>query len=155
MAISEKDLLNISQKLLDKARKDGIELNIVKLIVKKNDTVLVLRRASTDSFPNLYELPGGGIDKNEDIFSAGRRELYEETGLSIQKFFSEPQIVDVLTVSSHKKCRVYFLNILSEENEIILNKREHSEYKWVSINEVDNLFMFSEVRALIKKNLEY
>lgn len=150
MALLEKDLLSISEKFLDQAYKDGIERVAVKLVIKKDDKVLMLKRANTESMPNLYELPGGGIDKDEDIFSAGRRELYEETGLSVQDFLSEPESIDVVTVSSNQKCRVYILNILPKEGEIILAPKEHSEYKWVSANEIDELFMFPEIKTFLK-----
>lgn len=153
MTILEKDYLNISQKLLDRARADKIERTAVKLVVKKKGAILMLKRAKGESFPDLYELPGGGLNEDEDIFSAGRREFYEETGLSIREFLSEPEVIDFCTISSNENCRGYILYILPEGEDIVLNSAEHSEYKWVFLSELDSLFMFPEVKELVKKIL--
>ena len=151
MAIPEKDYLVISNKLLYIACKDGIEKKAVKLLIKKDNTVLMLKRAKIDHFPDLYDLPGGGLNENEDIFSGAKRELYEETGLFIKEFISKPESFDFNTASNNKKCRGYVFNILSEKKDIVLNPNEHSEYKWVIVDELDNLPMLSNIRILIKK----
>lgn len=153
MALLEKNLLVLSQMLLAKAYQDGIERILVKLVIKNDNKVLILKRTKTESMPNLYELPGGGLDKGEDVFSAGRRELYEETGLFIQDFLSSPEILDVVTRSSNQKCRVCILDILPKEGNIVLSPKEHIEYKWVSVAEIDELFMFPEIKTLLKKIL--
>jgi len=151
MIISEKDYLTISNNLLNTADKDGIERKIVRLILKQNNTVLILKRAKNDHFSDLYELPGGGLNKNEDIFSGSRRELYEETGLLIKEFISRPESFDFKAASDNKKCRGYVFNILPEEKDVVLNPLEHSKYKWVAVDELDNLDMLSNIKIIIKK----
>ncbi|MDO8659310.1 MAG: NUDIX domain-containing protein [Candidatus Parcubacteria bacterium] len=150
MIISEKNYSVISKELLEKSHKDKIEKNVVRLIIKQNDAILMLKRTKHDHFPDLYEPPGGGLEENEDIFSAGKRELYEETGLSIKEFVSIPEIYDFHSVSL-RKYRGYVLNVLLEKGEIILNPDEHSEYRWVVASEVDSLPMFQNIRMIIKK----
>ncbi|ETN40233.1 uncharacterized protein HMPREF1541_04509 [Cyphellophora europaea CBS 101466] len=45
--------------------------------------VLLLRRAPTDSMPNLWEVPGGAVDPTDPtILHAVARELFEESGLT-------------------------------------------------------------------------
>jgi len=154
MTISEKDYLPISEKLLDRAEKDGIERKVVKLVIRKNGAVLVLRRAKGEHFPDLYELPGGGLNENEDIFAGARRELYEETGLSVKEFISQPESIDFNTISDQKKCRGYVFVVLPRENDIVLNPDEHSGHKWVSLAEVDNLAMFPGTKTIINKVLK-
>lgn len=150
MTIFKKDYLLISNKLLETARKNGIERNAVRLIIKQNNTILMLRRAKSDHFPDLYELPGGGLKKDEDIFSAGKRELLEETSLSVKEFLSMPDSFDFNAASDNKKCRGYVLNVLTGKKDIILNPDEHSEYRWVTVEEINSLPMLSNIRKLIK-----
>jgi 8-oxo-dGTP diphosphatase len=152
--ILEKNYLTISKKLSDIADKDEIKRKIVRLVIKQGNSVLMLKRAKSDHLSGLYELPGGGLNENEDIFSGAKRELYEETGLLIKDFFSKPDSFDFSAVSDNKKCRGYILNILPEKKEIVLNPHEHSEYKWVTINEIDNLDMLSNIRTVTKKILK-
>lgn len=151
MTISKENCVVISKELLEKSRKDKIEKNVVRLIIKQENAILMLKRTKNDHFPDLYELPGGKIEKNENIFSAGKRELYEETGLSIKEFISIPKSYDFRNVFS-KKYRGYVLNVLPKKGEIILNPAEHSEYRWVIASELDNLPMFHNIRMIIKKS---
>jgi 8-oxo-dGTP diphosphatase len=152
MIISEKDYLAISKKLLNVAHGEGIEREVVRIIIKQDNLVLVLKRAKGDHFPGLYELPGGGLEMNEDIFSGAKRELYEETGLSVKEFISKPKSFDFLAASDHKKCRGYVFNIIPKEKDVVLNPCEHCKYKWVTIGELDNLNMLSNIREIIKKS---
>jgi 8-oxo-dGTP diphosphatase len=52
------------------------------MVVTKGDSVLLLRRAQPPRIGYL-DLPGGFIEAGEDIERAARRELREETGLTV------------------------------------------------------------------------
>ncbi|KAK4250551.1 hypothetical protein C7999DRAFT_28888 [Corynascus novoguineensis] len=65
--------------------------------------VLLLQRASTDSAPLAWELPGGGCgfdedddSENETVLSAVARELWEETGLAARSIdgLVVPRVID-------------------------------------------------------------
>ncbi|CAE7469462.1 phzS [Symbiodinium sp. CCMP2592] len=46
--------------------------------------VLITQRAAhMRTFPRCWVFPGGGVDEGELLFAAGRRELHEETGLTV------------------------------------------------------------------------
>src|SRR5579871_4388005 len=49
---------------------------------KHGDTIylLLLERASTKTYPGTKESPGGKVDKGEELQTAARREVCEETG---------------------------------------------------------------------------
>lgn len=147
--------MDSSKKLLDIAKKDKMEREMVRLAVMRGNAVLMLKRAKTDHFPELYELPGGELNKNEDIFSGSRRELIEETNLSIKEFISKPEIFNFTAASDKKRCRGYVFDVLPEKGDITLNPAEHSEYKWVTLDEIDNLDMLSNIRAVTKKILYF
>ena len=53
--------------------------------------VLQVQRAATErSFPNLWEVPGGGADeKDPTILHSVAREIFEETGLHLTRFVRE------------------------------------------------------------------
>ncbi|WP_242615122.1 NUDIX hydrolase [Paenibacillus solani] len=57
----------------------------VVVLAKQNDQLLLIRqyRAPVDDY--VIQLPGGGVDHGEDLESAARREMLEETGCSCGK----------------------------------------------------------------------
>lgn len=55
------------------------------IITDSQDRVLVIKRKSNVEFsPNLWDLPGGKVEKNESLQGAVKRETKEETGLTVE-----------------------------------------------------------------------
>lgn len=107
------------------------------LIFDLNKNFLILKRASTDSRPGVWELPGGGLEPNESPQDAVRREVKEETGLDCIVLYP----ITTLTGSSSKNplmqvTRIAFLCKLENKDQHVLLSAEHSDSSWVShINE--------------------
>ena len=55
----------------------------VRVILIRNGRVVLLRHWLS---PNVWTLPGGGINKGETPSEAGKREVWEETGYKINSF---------------------------------------------------------------------
>lgn len=54
------------------------------------DRVLLLTRASDDPWsPGRYDLPGGQVEQGESLKAGVRREIHEETGISLSDFDAE------------------------------------------------------------------
>lgn len=65
---------------------DGRWLTIPRTLcfVTNGDAVLLMRRAAHKRvFPNRYNGVGGHIERDEDPFTSAKREILEETGLSV------------------------------------------------------------------------
>lgn len=54
----------------------------VGIIITKEDKILLVKMHRENS-KDIYVLPGGGVDKGEDIFDAAVREVKEETNLNV------------------------------------------------------------------------
>lgn len=61
-----------------------VDLFMFKFVGSKKK-VLLMKRKNTGSEDDMYELPGGHLEKGEDIFDAMIRETNEEILLSIQR----------------------------------------------------------------------
>lgn len=61
---------------------DGVMI----LPITENDEVILVRQYRPAIGDFLYELPAGMIDKGEDIETAAKRELFEETGLKASSY---------------------------------------------------------------------
>lgn len=110
----------------------------VHALIKKDNKFLITKRSiSNDYMPGLWDIPGGTIKFGENIMAALGREVKEETNLIVR-----PQRIlhcyGYLSNSSrHQFQLVYLCDYVN--GKIQLNPREHSEFRWVGISELNNL----------------
>jgi 8-oxo-dGTP diphosphatase len=113
---------------------------LASVFVRKNEKVLIAKRADTKSFlPGKYEIPGGHIEFGESPEDCLKRELLEEMHVDI--IVGMPFYVFTEVHANEQYIEVdYFAQLKGSNKEIRLNKKDHSEYKWVGASEVDEYF---------------
>jgi molecular chaperone GrpE len=119
----------------------------VKAVVVNRETeeVLLLKRSKKVPWnAGKWDLPGGHVDEGESVEEAIKREVREETGLEVE-------LDTVIKVSEFpKESRQFrdekrglrYLAFLKEgqnPQKVKLNKREHSEFQWLSLQEAIKL----------------
>lgn len=129
------DFMNFMSYLLEKGKSDGIIKNVVGGIIIKDNKFLILRRKSDDFMGGTCELPSGNMESGEDISTALIREIKEESNLDVTSIKYFVNSFDYIS-GSGKKARQYNFLVDVNDNEIKLT--EHDEYKWMSIEEVNN-----------------
>ena len=88
-----------------------------------------------------WEFPKGGIEKNENLLKAVKRECFEETGqypMRINSFnvsgkYKYPKQLKDRPGIAGQTYRLFSARIRS--GEIKIDKKEHSGYKWMEFNE--------------------
>lgn len=102
--------------------------------------VFLPKRADTKKFlPGVFELPGGHIEWGEDIVEGLKREIMEELGVRIS--VGDPFAAFTYSneiKGSHSVEVVYFATFEDLGEQIQLNPEDHSEFKWVSQDEIDS-----------------
>lgn len=95
--------------------------------------ILVLKRSDQDDHkPGVWETSGGGIDHEESPQDALKREVLEETGLTV--IVKEPFNVFTFRKDTGEfKVGITFL-CDREDGEVTLS-HEHSEYRWIDADE--------------------
>lgn len=101
--------------------------------------------------PGEFQLPQGGVELGEPLFSAAKRELFEETNVKSVKYIGctensyRYEFVEEKREPKHTKYigqeQTFFVfEFLGADTEIRLdtNDREFSSWKWVPIEEVLN-----------------
>ena len=112
----------------------------VKAIIIKDEKLLVLYRSKKEMAKSMvnkrevYDLPGGGVRFYETSLEGLKREIFEETGLSVKvlELFS---FYDILRPNLHLSIVTYLCEY--ESGEVFLSW-EHDRYEWVSKEDVEN-----------------
>lgn len=113
-------------------------------IVNSKNQMLVTQRHPDKKAGGQWEFTGGGVLTGETTLSAAAREVKEELGISLNE--SEFELHDVY---KHKN---YFMDIYVvkkdfSEEEIILDKNEVVDWKWMSQKEIEH---FIETEKMVR-----
>ena len=109
---------------------------IVDLLLQKENEILLSLRQNTGHHDGEYDLPGGHIEANEDIFEAMIREAKEEIGIDINR--EDLGIIHIYHIFK-KDCLKFVFRTLKYKNKV-RNCEENvcKELKWFDINNLPN-----------------
>lgn len=128
--------------------------------------LLIIRRAANeDYYPNCFEMPSGKVDDGETISQALKRELVEETGLTLIRVMAQlPEITyttEKTVVNEGKEvhivktaCQLNFA-IEASSDQIRLNEVEHSEWKWANVEEMKTVQMTELMHKCTENALDW
>lgn len=107
----------------------------MKALVVDGNKVLVVREAATyaeGTNAGKYQLPGGRVEKGENIKAALRREVLEETGLTVS--IEYPIYVgEWLPIIRGKKHQIVGIFVVCKPKDLTIKlSTEHDDYKWVN-----------------------
>lgn len=122
-------------------------IHVVGAIIKnENNEIFCALRSENMSLPNLWEFPGGKIEKNESKKDALKREIKEE-------FLCEIEVLDFVEDTTYDygtfevRLETYMAKIINGEP----IAQEHAETKWVRIPELLKLnFAPADIPAVNK-----
>jgi len=144
---------SLFRELKDTAISEGIQKIVAGALIFNDGKVLLLKRSPDENYlSGLLELPRGGVDKGENIFSGVVREVQEETGLISKRIETYSGYFDY-TTGTGKKARQFNFLITEVDGSLKLNPAEHSEYFWVDPKDkkLETLNISRETLNLIRK----
>jgi len=106
-------------------------------VIVDEGRILVLRRAPRMSYrPGHWDLPGGHLASNETMEECLRREIAEETGLTveIERMLGLNQAEDGPYVQVIYACR-----LAGEPRAVRLSANEHDEARWIEARALGGL----------------
>jgi mutator protein MutT len=126
---------------------------VVGCLIKNNNKILLLKRGDDeDSYPGLWELPGGKVEFGESLDQAVKREVREETGLELNSFQLCGYFQYIINKPDLTKYAVQ-INFVAETKQLKVAVTEHTDFKFVTIDELDNFNISGSVKDQITKVL--
>ena len=143
-----------------------LRLGVGIVLLNSDNKVFVGKRI--DNPENFWQLPQGGVDKNEDLFCAANRELKEETSIESVKLIKEIdhwltyQLPNNLLGKIWKgkyrgqKQKWFIMRFVGNEEEINIKTEnaEFKEWKWIDVNQLINVvvgFKLDVYKFLVKE----
>ena len=151
---------------LDKYKKLPLRTGVGIVLLNSKNQAFVGKRI--DNPVNFWQLPQGGVDKNEDLLCAANRELKEETSVESVKLIKE--IDQWLTYELPKnllgkiwkgkyrgqKQKWFIMRFVGNEEEINIKTKnaEFKEWKWINVNQLINVvvsFKLDVYKSIVKE----
>ena len=139
------------------------------VILNKENKIFVAKRI--DNPKNFWQMPQGGVDKDDDFLSAAYRELEEETSIKDVELIKE--IDEILTYELPKhllgiiwkgkykgqKQKWFIMRYLGTDDKININtkKPEFLEWKWIDLDMITEvvvdfkLEVYKKLKSQIKE----
>ena len=151
-------------------KKEEIPLRLGVGIILLNDNNEVFVGKRIDNPEDFWQMPQGGVDKNENFLDAAKRELEEETSIKNIKLIKEIEgwltyelpndLLGKIWKGKYRgqKQKWFIMKFIGNENEININTKnpEFLEWKWIQRSKLTDVVVdFKlDVYKKIKKELE-
>ncbi|MFC0273000.1 (deoxy)nucleoside triphosphate pyrophosphohydrolase [Metabacillus herbersteinensis] len=107
---------------------------VAAIIENEQNEILCALRSLSMTLPNMWEFPGGKVEKNEDIYSALEREIHEELDIKIE--------TKNLYHDNTHEYDSFIVNLICIKCGITAGTpvaSEHSKLIWLNIENLDSL----------------
>ena len=155
----------MKKKFLDLPLRRGVGV----VLLNNENKVFVAKRI--DNPKNFWQMPQGGVDKNEDYLNAAFRELKEETSIENADLIKEVDEMTTYELPDHllgiiwkgkyrgQTQKWFLMKFKGKDSEINLNTNhpEFLDWKWINIDQITEvvvefkLNVYKKIKEEVKK----
>ena len=139
-----------------------LRIGVGAIVLNEKNKVFVGKRK--DNPVDKWQMPQGGVNKNEGYLVAMKRELHEETGITSIKVLKEldqwfeyelpKNLIGIIWKGKYRgqKQKWFIVKFTGKNSEIDLKTKhpEFIEWKWIDINELPNVIVDFKKDVYIK-----
>lgn len=114
---------------------------------------LVLHRSmQAQYFPGMGDLPGGKVHSGENLIDAIKREVNEETGLTLQQQIDELFVHQFSFVDQIVQEHVFVTTVSTQA--VCINMQEHDSFSWVRVETLAETNMHPELKKILLAHID-
>ena len=139
-----------------------LRIGVGVIVLNENNFVFVGKRK--DNPINKWQMPQGGVDKNENFINAMKRELFEETSIKSIKILKEIEgtfeyelpknLLGIIWKGKYRgqKQKWFIVKFIGNESEVNLKTRhpEFIEWKWIPVDELPEVIVDFKKEVYLK-----
>jgi mutator protein MutT len=129
------------------------------IIIKHKDEVLLCKRSPKETMPNIWSIPGGGIENGETPVQAAIREVYEETNIELEPNLEFVGFLDKFNEDGTKRGTMFvFVQETKELKTPNLDQashgHEHTKCKYFKLDDLPKQKGNEQLLDILKKVLK-
>jgi 8-oxo-dGTP diphosphatase len=151
MTVVSESFLN---SLIEESASAGIHRYVVGAVIcDNNGKFLILRRAADDFMGGIGEIASGKVDAGESLDVALKREVFEETGLTISEITNYVGHFDYTSGSGRLTRQFNFkVKIADDSTDVKTCPEEHDSFSWVDFNELSIYKVTDSVIEILRQS---
>ena len=117
----------------------------VMCLVFNKRKILFLKASAKKDWNGYYDPPGGHIEKGEDPLMAAEREIFEETGLKVDKV----TLLGVIHVSGFFGKDVMMFVVKAISGQIKVKASDEGTPVWLDIDKIDDYKFIEDMKPIL------
>jgi 8-oxo-dGTP diphosphatase len=120
--------------------------------IRNGDDILLMKRAAHKRiFPNQYNGLGGHIERDEDPLTGAKREILEESGLTVQNL----SLKAIYNVDAGQDTGIIlFVYLADSASREITVETEEGRLEWIPISKLENYDLVEDLPLILPRILE-